>query len=118
MKRTIIGLMVAALLMLPAISAAEKNSGVPGEHKAKMSKMHTNMEEMANMMKKMSQMMSKGKMKPEQQKKCARVMKQMSQMMEEMSVPHGKQVQEKHQEELREIERELNPLFDHLVQPG
>jgi uncharacterized coiled-coil DUF342 family protein len=118
MKRTIIGLMAAALLMLPAISAAEKNSGKRGEHKAKMSKMHTNMGEMANMMDKMSQMMSKGKMTPEQKKKCANIMKQLSQMMKEMSVPHGKQVQEKHQKELREMESEINPLFNHLVQPG
>ncbi|MBT8406203.1 MAG: hypothetical protein KJP05_01995 [Deltaproteobacteria bacterium] len=118
MKRTIIGLMAAALLMLPAISVAGKNSGEKGEHKAKMSKMHTNMGEMANMMNKMSQIMSKGKMTPEQKKKCANIMKQMSQMMKEMSVPHGKQVQEKHQKELLEMEREINPLFDHLVQPG
>jgi hypothetical protein len=117
-KRTIIALMAAALLMLPAISVAEKKGGVQGEHKAKMSKMHTNMGEMASMMNKMSQMMSKGKMTPEQKKKCADVMKQMSQMMKEMSVPHSKQVQEKHQKELREIEREINALFDHLVQPG
>ena len=118
MKRTIIGLMAAALLMLPAISIAEKNSGVQGKHKAEMSKMHTNMGEMANMMNKMSQIMSKGKMTPEQKKKCADIMKQMSQMMKEMSVPHGKQVQEKHQKELREIESEINPLFNHLVLPG
>jgi membrane-bound lytic murein transglycosylase B len=118
MKRAIIGLMAAVLLILPAISAAQKQGGEQGEHKAKMSKMHTNMGEMANMMNKMSQMMSKGKMTPEQQEKCAVVMKQMSQMMKEMSVPHGKQVQEKHQKELQEIEREINPLFNHLVQPG
>lgn len=118
MKRTIISLMAATLLMLPAISVAEKNSGVQGEHKAKMSKMHTNMGEMANMMGKMSQMMSKGKMTPEQKQKCAGIMKQMSQMMKEMSVPHGKKVQEKHQKELRELESEINPLFNHLVLPG
>ena len=118
MKRTIIGLMAAALLMLPAISGAEKSSGEKGEHKAKMAKMHTNMGEMANMMDKMSQMMSKGKMTPKQKKKCANIMKQLSKMMKEMSVPHGKQVQEKHQKELREMEREINPLFNHLVQPG
>ena len=118
MRRTIIGLLAAALLILPAISVAEKGSGVKGEQKAKMSKMHTNMGEMANMMNKMSQIMSKGKMTPEQKNKCANIMKQLSQMMKEMSVPHGKQVQEKHQKELRELEREINPLFDHLVQPG
>ena len=118
MKRTIIALMAAALFMLPAISVAEKNSSVQGEHKAKLSKMHTNMGEMANMMSKMSQVMSKGDMTPEQKKKCADIMKQMSQIMKEMSIPHGEQVQEKHQKELREIEREINALFDHLVQPG
>ena len=118
MKRTIIGLIAAALLMLPAISVAEKSSGVKGEHKAKMSKMHTNMGEMASMMNKMSQIMSKAKMTPEQKQKCAGIMKQMSQMMKEMSVPHGKQVEEKHRKELFEIEREINPLFNHLVQPG
>ena len=118
MKRTIIVWMAATLFMLPAISVAEKNSGVQGEHKAKLSKMHTNMGEMANMMSKMSQMMSKGDMTPEQKKKCADIMKQMSQIMKEMSIPHGKQVQEKHQKELREMESEINPLFNHLVQPG
>ena len=118
MKRIIIALMAATFLMLPAISVAEKNGGVQGEHKAKMAKMHTNMGEMANMMNKMSQIMSKGKMTPEQKKMCANIMKQMSQMIKEMSVPHGKQVQEKHQKELREMEREINPLFNHLVQPG
>ena len=118
MKRTIIGLMAAALLMLPAISVAGKNSGEKGEHKAKMAKMHTNMEELASMMNKMSQIMSKGKMTPEQKQKCAGIMKQMSQMIKEMSVPHGKQVEEKHEKELREIESEINPLFNHLVLPG
>ena len=106
------------MLMLPAISAAQKQGGKQGEHKAKMSKMHTNMGDMASMMNKMSQIMSKGKMTPEQKKKCANIMKQMSQMMKEMSVPHGKQVEEKHKKELREIEREINPLYDHLVHPG
>ena len=118
MKRTIIGLMAVALLMLPAISVAEKKGDVQGEHKSKMSKMHTNMGKMANMMNKMSQIMSKGKMTPEQKQKCAGIMKQMSQMMKEMSVPHDKQVEEKHQKELRELESEINPLFNHLVLPG
>ena len=118
MKRILIALMAVALLMPPAISVAEKNSGVQEEHKDKMSKMHTNMGEMAKMMNKMSQMISKGTMTPEQKKKCANIMKQMSHMMKEMSVPHGKQIQEKHQKELREMEREINPLFNHLVQPG
>jgi myosin heavy subunit len=118
MKRTIIALMAATLLMLPAISAAEKNSGAQGEQKAKLSKMHTNMGEMANMMSTMSQMMSKGDMTPEQKKNYADIMKQMSQIMKEMSIPHGEQVQEKHQKELREMESEINPLFNHLVQPG
>ena len=58
MKRTVIGLMVAVLLMLPAISVADKSSGEQGEHKAKMSKMHSNMGEMADMVSKMSQMMN------------------------------------------------------------
>jgi len=48
----------------------------------------------------------------------ADIMKQMSQIMKEMSIPHGEQVQEKHQKELREMESEINPLFNHLVQPG
>ena len=48
MKRTIIALMAAALFMLPAISVAEKNSGAQGENKAKLSKMHGNMGEMAD----------------------------------------------------------------------
>jgi myosin heavy subunit len=118
MKKTIIGLMAAALLMLPTISVAEKNSGAQGENKAKLSKMHSNMGEMANMMSKMSQIMSKGDMTPEQKQKCADIAKKMSQIMKEMSMPHGKQVQEKHQKELREMESEINPLFNHLVQPG
>ena len=71
MKKTIIALMAATLLMLPVISAAEKNSSAQGKHKAKLSKMHTNMGEMANMMSTMSQMMSKGDMTPEQKKKYA-----------------------------------------------
>jgi hypothetical protein len=43
MKRRIIALMAAAMLMLPAISIAEKNSGVKGEHKAKSSTMKASM---------------------------------------------------------------------------
>ncbi len=118
MKRRIIALIAATLLMLPAISIAQKHGGKQVEHEAKTSKMHGNMSAMSDMMTKMAQMMSKGKMTPEQKKKCAGVMEQMSKMMKEMSVPHGKQVQEKHQKELREMEGEINPLFDHLVQPG
>ena len=118
MKRTIIGLMAAVLLMGPAISAAQKQGGEQGKHKAKMSKMHSNMGEMANMMSKMSQIMSEGDMTSEQKQKCADITKKMSQIMKEMSIPHGKQVEEKHQKELREIESEINPLFNHLIQPG
>jgi myosin heavy subunit len=118
MRPKIVIVLAVALLTLPVTSVAQKQSGEQGEHKAKSSMMHANMGAMAEMMTKMSQMMSKGRMTPEQQKKCADAMKQMSQMMKEMSAPHGKQVQEKHQKELQEMERELNPLFNHLVQPG
>jgi hypothetical protein len=118
MKRTTISIVTAILLMLPVASVAQKHGGEQMEHQAKGSMMHANMGAMADMIDKMSKMMTEGEMKPEEQKKCAEIMKKMSQMLKEMSVPHDKQVQEKHQKELRELEREINPLFDHLVQPG
>ena len=118
MKRTTISIVTAILLMLPVASVAQKHGGEQMDHQAKGSMMHANMGAMADMMNKMSKMMTEGEMKPEEQKKCAEIMRKMSQMMKEMTVPHDKQVQEKHQKELRELEREINPLFDHLVQPG
>ena len=118
MKHRIVSILVAVLLMVPGIVVAQKHGGEQGKQKAKGSMMHTNMGMMAEMMSKMSQMMSSGKMKSEHQTKCASMMKKMSQMMQEMSFPHGKEVQEKHQKELREIESEINPLFNHLIQPG
>ena len=117
MKHRIVSILVAVLLMVPGIVVAQKHGGEQGKQKTKGSMMHTNMGMMAEMMSKMSQMMSSGKMEPEHQKQCASMMKKMSQMMQEMSVPHGKEVQEKHQRELQEMEEELNPLFNHLVHP-
>jgi len=117
MKHRIVSILVAVLLMVPGIVVAQKHGGEQGQQKAKGSMMHTNMGMMAEMMSKMSQMMSSGKMEPEHQKRCASMMKKMSQMMQEMSAPHGKEVQEKHQRELQEMEEELNPLFNHLVHP-
>ena len=117
MKRRIVSILVAVLLMVPGIVVAQKHGVEQGKQKVKGSMMHTNMGMMAEMTSKMSQMMSSGKMEPEHQKQCASMMKKMSQMMQEMSVPHGKEVQEKHQRELQEMEEELNPLFNHLVHP-
>ena len=117
MKHRIVSILVAVLLVIPGIVVAQKHGGEQGKQKAKGSMMHTNMGMIAEMMSKMSQMMIGAKMKSEHQKKCASMMKKMSQMMQEMSVPHGKEVQEKHQRELQEMEEELNPLFNHLVHP-
>jgi polyhydroxyalkanoate synthesis regulator phasin len=117
MKHRIVSILVAVLLTVSGIVVAQEHGGEHDQQKAKGSMMHANMGMMAEMMSKMSQMMSSGKMGPEHQKQCANMMKKMSQMMQEMSVPHGKEVQEKHQRELQEMEEELNPLFNHLVHP-
>ena len=117
MKRRIIALMAAAMLMLPAISIAEKNSGVKGEHKAKsstmkasMGMMQGNMGLMAEITDKMQQMMSTGRMSREQQSQILNMMKKMSRMMREMSVPHGEEVKKRHNHELQEMRTELDSL--------
>ena len=117
MKHRLVSVLVAVLLLVPGSGVAQKHGGEKGQQRAKGSMMHTNMGMMAEMMSKMSQMMRCVKIEPEQQKRCASMMKKMSQMMQEMSAPHGKEVQEKHQRELQEMEEELNPLFNHLVHP-
>lgn len=117
MRSRIIFIILAALLLVPGFSLAQQRGGGQGQHSTKGAMMRANMGKMAGMLTKMSQIMSTGKMSPEQQKQCADIVKQMSQMTREMSVPHDKQVKEKHQKELRELEEELNPLFNHLVRP-
>ena len=117
MKRRIIALMAAAMLMLPAISVAEKNSGVKGEHKAKsstmkasMGMMRANMGLMGEITDKMQQMMSTGQMTPEQQTHILNMMKQMSHMMKEMAVPHGEEVKKRHNIELQKMRNKLDSL--------
>jgi len=117
MKSRIIFVLLAALLLVPGFLLAQQSGAGQGQHNTKGSMMNANMGMMASMMSKMSQIMGTGKMSPEQQKKSADIAKQMSEMMREMCVPHGKQVQDKHQKELRGLEETINPLFQHLVHP-
>jgi hypothetical protein len=115
MKRKIIALMAAVMLMLPAISVAEKNSGVQGEHKAEgstmkasMGMMRANMGLMAEITDKMQQMMSTGRMNPERHKHVLNMMKQMSHMLKEMAVPHGEDAKKRHNLELQKMRNELD----------
>ena len=117
MKRTIIALIAAALLMLPAISVAQKHGGKEGQQhlksstmKANMGMMRANMGLMAEITGKMQQMLSTGRMNPERQKHVLNMMKQMSHMMKEMAVPHGEEVKKRHNLELQEMRNELDSL--------
>jgi hypothetical protein len=117
MKRTIIALIAAALLMLPAISVAQRQGGGEGQQhlksstmKGSMGMMRANMGLMAEITGKMQQMLSTGRMNPERQKHVLNMMKQMSHMMKEMAVPHGEEVKKRHNLELQEMRNELDSL--------
>jgi t-SNARE complex subunit (syntaxin) len=93
MRRSMIVVLAAILLVIPGMSSAKMRSSAKGQ--AMMSQeMQANMAKMADMMTKMQQMMGKmQQMTPEQQKQMVDSMGQMSRMMREMSTAHGGQVQ-------------------------
>ncbi len=117
MKRTIIGLIATALLMLPAISVAQRQGGGEGQQhlksstmKGSMGMMQANMGLMAEITDKMQQMMSARRISSEQQKHILNMMKQMSHMMKEMAVPHGEEAKKRHNIELQKMRNKLDSL--------
>ena len=117
MKRRLIAILTAALLMIPAFSVAQKHGIREGQQnlksstmKASMGMMQGNMGLMAEITERMQQMMSSGQMSTEQQNQILNMMKQMSEMMWEMSVPHGEQVKKRHKHELQEMRKNLDSL--------
>ena len=117
MRKRLIAVLTAALLMIPAFSAAQRQGGGEGQQnlksstmKASMGMMQGNMALMAEITDKMQQMMSTERMSPEQQSQILNMMKQMSQMMREMAVPHGEEVKKRHNHELQKMRNELDSL--------
>ena len=76
--------------------------------------MHSNMGMMADITSKIYQLMSNGQMNPAQEKQVLEIMNQMSQMMQEMSVPHGEKVKKQHKQDLQEMGKKVDSLYDSL----
>ena len=111
----LIAISTAALLMIPAFSVAQKHAGGGGQHdiknstmKGSMGIMQANMGMMADITAKLYQMMSTGQMSHEQQNQILDMMNQMSRIMEEMSVPHGEKVKQRHLRELQDMHKKLS----------
>lgn len=124
MKRYKFVAFAVALFLIPEILDAQmqgggKGQGIMGQqvHGREQGTgmispgIEANMSKLPEMMNKMSQIMSTGKMTPEQQKQCAEIMEQMSEMMHKISTTQTQKTTEMRQKQLREIEKELDPLF-------
>jgi hypothetical protein len=113
MKRITVVLLLVAFLLTPGILAAQMQGGGMGQQMK--TQMHANMGMMADMMGKMYEMMNKGKATSEQWQEMMDIMGQMVQMMKEMSVPHGGQMQEQHQQQLQKMSKGINTLYEQVV---
>jgi hypothetical protein len=113
MKRITVFVVLVAFLLAPGILAAQMQRGGKGQQMK--TQMHANMGMMADMMGKMYEMMNKGKATSEQWQEMMDIMEQMIKMMKEMSVPHGGQMQEQHQQQLQEMNKSLNALYENVV---
>ena len=109
--------LVAALLMLPGFSTAQMHSGGQGQHKTKSSMMRANMGIMADISAEMYQLMSKRELNPEQEKQVLTTMNHMTRIMMEMSIPHGEQVKMRHNEELAEMLKSMDRLYERVGLP-
>ena len=115
MRRRLVAILTVALLMIPAFSIAQKHGIGEGQQnlksssmKASMGLMRGNMGMLAEITAKLYQLMSKGHLSPYQRQQILDMMNEMSRIMEEMSVPHGEQVKQRHQRELQDMRRKLN----------
>ena len=115
MRRRIIFMLMAASLIIPGFSVAQRHGGGEGQQnlksstmKASMEVMQGNMGLMAEITDKMQQMMSTGRISHEQQEEILNMMKQMSRVMREMAVPHGEEVKKRHNHELQKMRNELD----------
>ena len=113
MKRITIVVVLMAFLLAPGILAAQMQKGGMGQQMK--TQIHANMGMMADMMGKMYEMMNKGNATSEQWQEMMDIMGQMIQMMKEMSVPHGGQMQERHQTQLQEMSKRLNALYASVI---
>ena len=113
MKRITVFVVLVAFLLAPAISAAQMQGGGKGQQMK--TQMHANMGMMADMMGKIYEMMNNGKATSEQWQEMMDIMEQMIQMMKEMSVPHGGQMQERHQTQLQDMNKRINTLYENIV---
>jgi len=113
MRRITVVLVLVAFLLAPGILAAQMQGGGMGQQMK--TQMHANMGMMADMMGKMYEMINKGKATSEQWQEMMDIMGQMIQMMKEMSEPHGGQMQEQHQQQLQEMNKSLNALYENVV---
>jgi hypothetical protein len=106
--------LLTALLMVPGFSHAQMHSGGQGQHKTKSSMTQSNMGIMADISAEMYQLMSKEQLKPEQEKQILGMMNHLSRIMMEMSVPYGEQVKMRHNEELKEMLKRMDRLYERV----
>ena len=112
MRRITVVVVLVAFLLAPGILAAQMQGGGKGQQMK--TQMHANMGMMADMMGKMYEMMNKGKATSEQWQEMMDIMEQMIQTMKEMSVPHGGQMQERHQAQLQDMNKRINTLYENI----
>jgi hypothetical protein len=107
MKKSIF--VILFILVLSSISAAQSQS-MEGIHTdIDRAMMNENLAKLSMLLAKMSDVLDRGDMKPDHQIVCADILSKVSHMMVEMTGPSEKATNEKHQTQIKKLEKEWDP---------
>lgn len=104
MKKTAVVTLALVFLTVFSVAAGAQTKMSP--------KMCTNIECCADMLKEMAQGLKSGKLSPEETKVVITHINQMGRIMQEMSGPSGPSLEEKHAQELKQIQDKWQRLRD------
>jgi hypothetical protein len=121
MKKGILVILAAILIMSPGITTAQMQGGTGGQPmmggQGMMSGQHMmgpgmmrNMEMMSGMMSDMHQMIGRGHMTQDQQRQMLEMMHQMGGIMQEMGTPKEGRIAGEHYRQLQQMKKRLDEL--------
>jgi hypothetical protein len=110
MKKSILAILFfLSILFFSNISVAQSQS-MEGIHTdINRAMLNENLAKLSMLLAKMSNALDRGEMKPDHQIVCADILSKVSHMMVEMTGPSEKATNEKHQNQIKKLEKEWDP---------
>ena len=110
MKKSIIVILFFLFIIFFSSISAAQSQNMEGIHTdINRALLNENLSKLSMLLAKMSDVLDRGEMKPDHQIVCADILTKVSHMMVEMTGPSDKVTNEKHQAQIKKLEKEWSP---------